>query len=66
MTAAEHVEKLAFHEGAVVIETRDPDACYDLIGAVVVDEEIPIQSLTSPDNSLSAVFEYLTNTRGAE
>jgi ABC-2 type transport system ATP-binding protein len=62
---AEHVVRTSFDDGSVVIETRDPDACYDLIGSVVVDEDIPIRSLTSPDNSLGAVFEYLTTRKGS-
>ncbi len=67
VAAAEHVERLSFKDGAVVIETRDPDACYDLIGSIVVDDDVPITSLTSPDNSLGAVFEYLTGTgKGAD
>jgi len=62
---AEHVTRISFHEDSVVVETRDPGACYDLIGAIVVEENLPIHSLTSPDNSLGAVFEYLTTGKGA-
>jgi ABC-2 type transport system ATP-binding protein len=61
---AAHVVRLSFSDGAVVIETRDPDACYDLIGAIAADG-LAVRSLTSPDNSLAAVFDYLTNQKGA-
>jgi hypothetical protein len=42
----------------------DPDRCYDQISEVVVAEDIAVRGLTSPDNNLGAVFEYLTGGRG--
>ncbi len=60
VAGADHVARLTFEDRAVVIETRDPDKCYDLISRVVMDEDLPIQALTSPDNNLGAVFDYLT------
>jgi ABC-2 type transport system ATP-binding protein len=52
--------------GAVVIETHNPDACYPLIPEVALEQGIKIRSLTSPDNNLQAVFEYLTEGRSPE
>jgi ABC-2 type transport system ATP-binding protein len=52
--------------GAVVIETRNPDGCYPLIPKVALEQGIKIRALTSPDNNLQAVFEYLTEGRGPE
>ncbi len=51
---------------ALVLETRDPDGCYPLIPKLALEAGIKIQSLTSPDNNLQAVFEYLTQERGPE
>ena len=48
----------------VVVETAEPDQCYDLIADVVLDSGIKVRALTSPDNNLGAVFEYLTGRRG--
>jgi hypothetical protein len=48
----------------VVVETADPDRCYDQIGEVVVAQNIAVRGLTSPDNNLGAVFDYLTGGRG--
>jgi hypothetical protein len=47
------------------METSNPDACYDLIADVALERSIEIRSLTSPDNNLGAVFDYLTTGRGA-
>ena len=58
LAAAEHVVRLSFDRSAVVVETRDPDRCYDLIGGLV-ERGSEVRSLTSPDNNLSAVFQYL-------
>jgi len=60
LTGAEHVVQLHFERGAVVVETRDPDRCYDEINAAVIDASVDVRALTSPDNNLGAVFEYLT------
>ena len=63
LASAPHVERLSFSGDTIVIETRSPDECYDLIAQIVLAENIEVRSLTSPDNNLSAVFEYLTNAR---
>ncbi|MCC6747672.1 MAG: ABC transporter ATP-binding protein [Deltaproteobacteria bacterium] len=52
--------------GALLLETRDPDGCYPLIPRVALEHGVKIQALTSPDNNLQAVFEYLTRDRGPE
>jgi ABC-2 type transport system ATP-binding protein len=56
----EHVARIAFERGAVLVETRDPDRCYEQIGETVLSGGIAVSTLTSPDNNLGAVFEYLT------
>jgi hypothetical protein len=48
----------------VVVETADPDRCYGRIGEVVADRGLAVRALTSPDNNLGAVFEYLTGGGG--
>ncbi|MEM9490277.1 MAG: ABC transporter ATP-binding protein [Myxococcota bacterium] len=63
--AAEHVERVSFEGDAVVVETRDPDACYQLLAEIIVDKAVDVRSLTSPDNTLGAVFAYLTERRTA-
>ena len=55
-----------FADGALVVETPLPDACYPLIPHTALEHGIKIQALTSPDNNLQAVFEYLTRDRGPE
>ena len=64
LAASDHVVRVGFERGAVVLETADPDRCYDQIGEVVVAQNVAVRGLTSPDNNLGAVFEYLTGGRG--
>ena len=60
IAAEDHVARIAFERGAVLIETRDPDRCYEQIGEAVLQGGIAVSRLSSPDNNLGAVFEYLT------
>jgi ABC-2 type transport system ATP-binding protein len=64
MAATDHLVRLAMERGAVVIETRDPDRCYDDLADAVLERGLELRSMTSPDNNLGAVFEYLTGDRG--
>ena len=63
ISAEEHVARIAFERGAVLIETRDPDRCYEQIGEAVLQSGIAVSRLSSPDNNLGAVFEYLTGDK---
>lgn len=60
LASTDHIQQLHFERGAVVALTSEPDHCYDLIGELVVDQGQTVRSLTSPDNNLQAVFDYLT------
>ena len=63
----EHVSRIDLPAGegqAVQIETRAPDQLYDAIPAAALAAGIAIRSMTSPDNNLQAVFEYLTAAGG--
>jgi ABC-2 type transport system ATP-binding protein len=57
---AEHVSRLSFEEGAIEIETRAPDRCYERVAQVICETGLRVEAMTSPDNSLAAVFAYLT------
>jgi len=61
----DHVVRIGFERGGIVIETRDPDRCYDQIAAAVLEHGAIVSALSSPDNNLGAVFEYLTGDGGA-
>jgi ABC-2 type transport system ATP-binding protein len=60
----DHVARITFERGGLVIETRDPDRCYDLIASSVLANGITVGALSSPDNNLGAVFQYLTGDGG--
>ena len=53
------VARVEVEAGRVVVETRDPDACYDRIGELAASGSYPIHSLVSLDDNLEAVFRYL-------
>jgi ABC-2 type transport system ATP-binding protein len=64
LAAEDHVARIVFERGGVVVETRDPDRCYDQISAAVLQHGVTVSALSSPDNNLGAVFEYLTGDGG--
>jgi ABC-2 type transport system ATP-binding protein len=55
----EHVARVQFTDGTVEVETRAPDRLYDELPRLAAERGVKIRSLTSPDNNLTAVFEYL-------
>jgi ABC-2 type transport system ATP-binding protein len=63
MARAEHVVNMHFDKGSVQFETSDPNRCYDLVSAACLEYQIKLRSLTSPDNNLGALFDYLTGHR---
>lgn len=64
LASAEHVSRIVFERGGVLVETRDPDRCYDQVAAAVLESGATVSALSSPDNNLGAVFEYLTGEGG--
>jgi ABC-2 type transport system ATP-binding protein len=64
LATEDHVARISFDRGGVVIETRDPDRCYDQVAAAVLASHATVHALSSPDNNLGAVFEYLTGDGG--
>jgi ABC-2 type transport system ATP-binding protein len=64
LATADHVSRLVFERGGLLLETRDPDRCYDEIAAAVLASGVTVSELGSPDNNLGAVFDYLTGGGG--
>ncbi|HEY5949778.1 MAG TPA: ABC transporter ATP-binding protein [Kofleriaceae bacterium] len=64
LAGEDHVARIIFERGAILVETRDPDRCYEQIGDSVLANGVAVTTLTSPDNNLGAVFEYLTGDGG--
>jgi len=60
----DHVARIVFERNGILIETRDPDRCYDQLAAAVLSRGVTVSALGSPDNNLGAVFEYLTGEGG--
>ncbi len=51
-----HVES----DRSVILQTNEPDACYDDIPAAALAAGVRLTRMTSEDNNLEAVFRYLT------
>ncbi len=50
---------LAIEDEALQIQTLEPEGFYRDLSALLVANDLPVTSLTSPDDRLEAVFEYL-------
>jgi ABC-2 type transport system ATP-binding protein len=56
------VLSLEFEDQAVVVQTARPDAFYARLTDLAASGELgAIHEVTSPDDNLQAVFEYLVN-----
>jgi ABC-2 type transport system ATP-binding protein len=64
LASSEHIARIAFERTAVLLETRDPDRCYAEVADAVLASGVAVRQLTSPDNNLGAVFDYLTRAGG--
>jgi len=54
------VRSLKFEQGAVVVETGKPDIFYARLTEMAASGQFgPIEEVTSPDDNLAAVFQYL-------
>ena len=57
------VRSMRFEEGAVVVETGKPDAFYTRVTELAASGEYGvIEEVTSPDDNLQAVFQYLVKS----
>nr|MDQ3348438.1 hypothetical protein [Acidobacteriota bacterium] len=54
------IRSLKFEDGAVLVETGRPDAFYARLTELAASGEFgAIEEVTSPDDNLQAVFQYL-------
>jgi len=61
--AGDDVLSLRFEDGAVVVQTAKPDSFYARLTALAASGELgSIHEVTSPDDNLQAVFQYLVKT----
>ena len=43
------------------VRTKEPDAFYDALGSLMLDDGLPVGTFHSPDNDLESIFRYLTS-----
>jgi ABC-2 type transport system ATP-binding protein len=61
--ASDDVLSLRFEDAAVVVQTAKPDSFYARLTALAASGELgSIHEVTSPDDNLQAVFQYLVKT----
>ncbi|MFN7981016.1 MAG: ABC transporter ATP-binding protein [Vicinamibacterales bacterium] len=61
--AADHVLSLRFEDDAVIVQTAKPDAFYSHLTELAASNALgAIHEITSPDDNLQAVFEYLVKS----
>jgi ABC-2 type transport system ATP-binding protein len=46
-------------ESFLQLEVREPDAFYDRLAQVILDDGVAVTGFSSPDNNLESVFKYL-------
>ncbi len=51
--------KLNTEDGGIIIETVKPDDFYSRLPAIILENNITVEDLHSPDDNLQAVFQYL-------
>jgi len=60
LAGMEHVVSFEFPAAdSLLVRTKKPDAFYKELPAIIVDRNLEVRGLESPDDSLEAVFEYL-------
>ncbi len=60
LAAMEHIVSVEFPAAeTLLVRTRKPDAFYKELPEIVVDRNLDVHGLESPDDSLEAVFRYL-------
>ena len=66
LSTVEHVISLQMPDTqTLVVETRKPDALYDAVPRLAAELDVEIDSLSSPDDNMAAVFRYLTTDHGS-
>jgi len=60
LVAEDSVADIRFgQDGSVVFETRNRDRLYGLLPRLAAGDRLDIEEITSPDDNLQAVFDYL-------
>ncbi len=54
-----NVVSIRFERDALQMEVREPDAFYDLLNKLILEDGLNVRGFSSPDNNLESVFHYL-------
>lgn len=59
IVGVEGIVGIQFAPHGLELMTYDPDATYRVVAEKIVEADLPVDSITSPDASLEALFHYL-------
>lgn len=68
LVGLEQVQQIHFdrERPGMLLETFKPDELYQQLARIVIDEGVEIELMTSPDDNVQAVFDYLTGGRSED
>lgn len=61
LAALPYILSLEYVRDGLELQVKDPNAFYDYLSMLMLDQDAPIESFTSPDNNLESIFRYLVN-----
>lgn len=66
--AHDHIVEVRIHDdrGGLLARTRDADRFFSALGEIVLAADLEIESVTSADDNVQAVYQYLIGESGAE
>jgi ABC-2 type transport system ATP-binding protein len=61
LIAKDYVSTINFHpeEDKVTFNTQKRDLFFDMLTQVIVDQKLEVTEISSPDDNMQAVFDYL-------
>ncbi|HVX67537.1 MAG TPA: ABC transporter ATP-binding protein [Bryobacteraceae bacterium] len=64
--AGDHVAEVRMHEDqhGLLVTTRDPERLYELLGELVLDGSVELESVAPADDDVHSVYEYLIGNGG--
>ncbi len=66
LVASDSVQSLEISDTGLTIKTPQPDLCYTEIARLVLENNIVVSEMTSPDDNLDAVFRYLVSGKSGK
>lgn len=66
LAALDTIQSLEIIDRGLTVQTPQPDVCYTEIARLVLENNIAVYEMTSPDDNLDAVFRYLVSGKAGK